>query len=111
MGELILSVAFHFHDFAQNLDMVCALSFSHPKSLPNRGAEEYSYFEQFGKGQFDDGRKNNFGCLKTFVTALSHLFLYISPGGFICVGDGELVIISEKNNTKSDLSHFFGRRF
>ena len=83
---------------------------SHPKSLPNRGVEECSYFEQFGKGHFDNDRFKNCGCFKTFLVALSHLFLYIPPGEFTFVGDGELVIIPEKENTKSYTSEFLRHR-
>ena len=100
-GDIISSMALCFYEFAQTFELVCALSFSQPKYLPNSGLEEYLYFEQFGKGCFDDDRFKNCGCFKTFLVALSHLFLYISPGRFTFVGDGELVIIPEKENNKS----------
>ena len=35
-GELISSMAFGLHEFAQNVDMVCTLSFSHPNT-PKQG--------------------------------------------------------------------------
>ena len=78
-GDIILSMALGFYEFAQTFELVCALSFSHPKYLPNSGVEEHSYFEQFGKGHFDNDCFKNCGCFKTFLMALYLLFLYTSP--------------------------------
>ena len=50
MDEIISSMSVGFHEFEQKFEVVCALSFSPPKSLPNRGDKEFTYFEQFGKG-------------------------------------------------------------
>lgn len=109
-GDNISSMALSFHEFAQTFELFCALSFSHPKYLPSSGVEESLYFEQFGKGHSDDDCFKNVGCFKTVLVALSHLSLYISPGEFTCVGDGELVTIPEKENTKSYLLEFLRHR-
>ena len=74
--EIIASMSLGFDEFEQEFEVVCALAFSPPSQLPNRGGEEFSYFEQFGKGRFDDNRYNNCGCFKTFFMALAQLFLY-----------------------------------
>ncbi len=71
-GDIKSSMALDFYDFGQTFEFVCALSFSHPKYLPNSGVEECLYFEQLGKGHFDDDRFKNCGCFKTFLVALSH---------------------------------------
>ena len=40
VDEIIPSMSVGFHEFEQKFEVVCALSFSPPKSLPNRGVEE-----------------------------------------------------------------------
>ena len=92
------------------VQVVCALAFSTPSQLPNRGGEEFSYFEQFGKGRFDDNRYNNCGCFKTFVMALAQLFLYQSVKGFTFIDDGQLVVVPDKNTTKSYVLEFLKSR-
>ena len=39
-GDIISSMALGFYEFAQTFVLGCALSFSHPKYLPNSGVEE-----------------------------------------------------------------------
>jgi hypothetical protein len=54
VDEIISSMSVDFHEFEQKFEVVCALLFSPPKSLPNKENEQFSYFKQFGKGQYDD---------------------------------------------------------
>ena len=54
--EIIASMSLVFNEFEQEFEVVWALTFSPPNSLSSRGGKEFSYFEQFGKGQFDDNR-------------------------------------------------------
>jgi hypothetical protein len=44
VDEIISSMSVGFHEFEQKFEVVCALSFSPPKSLPNTGNKEFSYF-------------------------------------------------------------------
>ena len=108
--EVISSMEHGFYEFEQKFEVVCAMSFSHPKSHPNMVAKEFSYFEQFGRGQFDDNRYKDCGCFKTFLTALAQLFLYQSRQQFEFVDDGELVIVPEKDSTKSYILEFLENR-
>ncbi len=48
--EINIIIEHGFYEFEQKFEVVCAMSFSHPKSHPNMVAKEFSYFEQFGKG-------------------------------------------------------------
>lgn len=102
VDEIISSMSLGFDEFEQEFEVVCALSFSPPNSLPNRGDKEFSYFKQFGKGQFDCNRHNDCSCLKTFVMALVQLFLNQSVKEFTFVDDGQLVAVPDKSTTKSD---------
>ena len=99
VDEIISSMSVGFHEFEQKFEVVCALSFSPPKSLPNTGNEEFSYFRQFGEGLYDDNQYSNCGCLKTFIMALAQLFLYQSVEGFQFADDGQLVVVPEKSTT------------
>jgi hypothetical protein len=56
--EIIASLLLGFDEFEQEFEVVCALAFSPPNSLPNRGSKDFSYFEQFCKG-LHDNRYNN----------------------------------------------------
>jgi hypothetical protein len=99
-----------FDEFEQEFEVVCALAFSPPSQLPNRGGEEFSYFKQFGKGRFDDNRYTNLGCFKTFVMALAQLFLFKSVKGFTFIDDGQLVVVPDKNTAKSYVLEFLKSR-
>jgi hypothetical protein len=48
--EIIASMSLGFDEFEQEFEVVCALAFSPPSQLPHKGGEDFSYFEQFGKG-------------------------------------------------------------
>ena len=48
--EMIASMSLGFDEFEQEFEVICALAFSPPSQLLNRGGEEFSYYEQFGKG-------------------------------------------------------------
>ncbi len=85
-GDIITSMALGFYEFAQTFQLVCDLSFSHLKYLPNSGVEECLYFKQFGKGHFDNDRFQNCGCFKTFLVALSHFFSIFPLEGLHLLG-------------------------
>jgi hypothetical protein len=109
VDEIIASLSLGFNEFEQEFEVVCALIFSPPNSLPNIGGKEFSYFKQFGKGQFDDNRYNNCNC-RTFVMALAQLFLYKSVKGFTFIGDGQLVVVPDKSTAKSYVLEFLKSR-
>jgi len=56
VDEINSSSSLGFREFEQEFEVVCALSFSPPKSHPNKGDKEFSYFKQFGKAPFHDKR-------------------------------------------------------
>ena len=69
--------------------------------------EKMFYFEEIGKGRFNDDRYRDCGSLRTFVTALAKVFLYEShPGRFDFVDDGGVVIVPENKTTKAYILEF-----
>lgn len=49
---------------------------------------------------------NLMGYFKTFLSALVQLFLYLSHEQFAFIDDGELVVVPEKNTTRSCILEF-----
>ena len=47
--EIIASMSLGFDEFEQEFEVVCALAFSPPSQLPNRGGEEFSYLNNLAK--------------------------------------------------------------
>ena len=108
----------YYHKFVERFPNVTSLAQAEEQTVLNfwQGLGYYSrarnmhktakFVAQFGKGHFDNDRFKNCGCFKAFLVALSDLLLYISHGRFTFVKDGELVIIPEKEITKSYVLDF-----
>jgi hypothetical protein len=67
-------------------------------------------FQLCGKGRFDDNKYRDCGSLEALFTALAKSFLHRSHDNFEFSDDGGLIIIPEKNITKSYVLKFLRRR-
>ena len=110
-GEIISSVELGFSEFEQKFEMVCALSFSSLSGFRHQNDEVFLYFKLFGKGILDYNKYEDCGSLEALFTSLAKSFLHNrSHDNFECSDHGGLIVIPEKNTTKSYVLEFLCRR-
>ncbi len=87
--------------------MVCALSFSSLSGFRHQNDELSGYFKLFGNGILDYNKYQDCGSLDEFFTALAKSFVHNRCHDNIEFSDnGGLIVIPEKNTTKSYVLEF-----